>query len=47
MDESLDDDSLVAPADSLVGFSLSPDGASVGTSSESSHDSGTSHVSSP
>lgn len=45
--ESLHNNGLSAPADSLVGSALSPDNASVGTLSESSYDSGTSPVSEP
>ena len=47
MGESLDDNSLGAPANGLVVSSLSPDGALVGTLSESFDDSGTSPVSEP
>lgn len=47
MDESLDDNSLGAPANGLVGSSLSPDSASVSTLSESTDDSSTSPVSEP
>lgn len=43
VDESLDSDSLCAPADSLGDFTLSPDNASVDASLESTDDSGTSH----
>ena len=45
--ESLHNNGLGAPADSLVDSALSPDDAFVGTLFESSDDSGTSHVSEP
>lgn len=45
--ESLDDGSLGVPANGLVGSALSPDGAFVGTLSESSDNSSSSPFTSP